>query len=236
MLYLVGSLFPYHGWGALGATSSYLTSLFPPCPPDHLGGGRAWCRAVRECLAGPQRPGFASSLCHCHPLLPQAGLCPSLALVCPVQHEGIALAAVLKCSFSSKNCGPVPWIHPFLSSSRGARPLCACPSSPLLAAAPLPAYSAHFSFCCPSLNVGCPRPSGELPKRRCREAGGSSLCSMEQSSPTSRGRPWQSPWPISCRKFLVFFPHDWPRTVTLPKGTDDWPEEQLSSSLPGTSP
>lgn len=38
----------------------------------------------------------------------------------------------------------------------------------------------------------------------------------------------------------MFFPHDWPRTVTLLKGTDDWPEEQLalcpqaglSSSLP----
>lgn len=26
----------------------------------------------------------------------------------------------------------------------------------------------------------------------------------------------------------MFFPHDWPRTVTLPKGTDDWPEEQLA--------
>lgn len=237
VLYLIGSLFPCHGWVPLGATSSCLTSLFPPCPPDHLEGGRAWCQVVRECPAGPWRPRFASPLCHCHPLPPWAGLFPSLALVCPVQREGIALAAVLKCSLSAlKILWPsaldlsIPELFP-----RGQASL--CPSFLPTSCCCTPACPQCLLLFSLSLFEGrVSKALWRVAKKEAQGSRGKLPLFYGTELPSLQRQTLAVTWPISCRKFLMFFPYDWPRTVTLPKGTDDWPEEQLSSSLPGTSP
>lgn len=84
--------------------------------------------------------------------------------------------------------------------------------------------------CCRAATAACPC---ACPSVLCSSKKGKYLGLSQRSReklPSSSRQTWAATT-FSCRKFLMFFPRDWPRTVTRPIGTDDWPEEQLALCL-----